>query len=258
MNNKKRKILLALFIILAAVSFSAVKVYAEPQNIPVPKINFSVDGSSKPADYVSNIKLLILLTILTLLPSFIIMMTSFTRIIVTFSFLKGAMGTQQSIPNQVLIGLALFLTIFIMTPVYNEINEKALKPFMNNEINQEQASEYASKPLREFMLKQTRQKDLKLFVELSKLEEDKVTKEDIPLYVVVPAFAISELKTAFQIGFLIYIPFLIIDLVVASVLMSMGMFMLPPVLISLPFKLLLFVMVDGWYLLVKSLIASFT
>ncbi len=258
MKKNSQKILLSLFFICAIIGISALKVNAAPQNIPIPKLNISVDGANNPTDYVSNIKLLILLTILTLLPSFIIMMTSFTRIIVTFSFLKGAMGTQQSIPNQVLIGLALFLTIFIMTPVYNEINEKALKPFMNNEINQEQAMEYGSKPLREFMLKQTRQKDLKLFVELSKLEEDKVTKENIPLYVVVPAFAISELKTAFQIGFLIYIPFLIIDLVVASVLMSMGMFMLPPVLISLPFKLLLFVMVDGWYMLVKSLIMSFT
>lgn len=258
MKKNSQKILLSLFFICAIIGISALKVNAAPENIPIPKLNISVDGANNPTDYVSNIKLLILLTILTLLPSFIIMMTSFTRIIVTFSFLKGAMGTQQSIPNQVLIGLALFLTIFIMTPVYNEINEKALKPFMNNEINQEQAMEYGSKPLREFMLKQTRQKDLKLFVELSKLEEDKVTKENIPLYVVVPAFAISELKTAFQIGFLIYIPFLIIDLVVASVLMSMGMFMLPPVLISLPFKLLLFVMVDGWYMLVKSLIMSFT
>lgn len=258
MKKNSQKILLSLFFICAIIGISALKVNAAPQNIPIPKLNISVDGANNPTDYVSNIKLLILLTILTLLPSFIIMMTSFTRIIVTFSFLKGAMGTQQSIPNQVLIGLALFLTIFIMTPVYNEINEKALKPFMNNEINQEQAMEYGSKPLREFMLKQTRQKDLKLFVELSKLEEDKVTKENIPLYVVIPAFAISELKTAFQIGFLIYIPFLIIDLVVASVLMSMGMFMLPPVLISLPFKLLLFVMVDGWYMLVKSLIMSFT
>lgn len=258
MKKNSQRILLSLFFICAILGFSALKVNAEPQNIPIPKLNISVDGSNNPTDYVSNIKLLILLTILTLLPSFIIMMTSFTRIIVTFSFLKGAMGTQQSIPNQILIGLALFLTIFIMAPVYNEVNEKALKPFMNNEINQEQAMEYGSKPLREFMLKQTRQKDLKLFVELSKLEEDKVTKENIPLYVVVPAFAISELKTAFQIGFLIYIPFLIIDLVVASVLMSMGMFMLPPVLISLPFKLLLFVMVDGWYMLVKSLIMSFT
>jgi flagellar biosynthetic protein FliP len=197
------------------------------------------------------------MTILTLLPSFIIMMTSFTRIIVSFSFLKGAMGVQQSIPSQILLGLAIFLTIFIMAPTYNELNTKALKPYMENKISQEQAIEEGSKPLREFMLKQTRQKDLKLFMDVAKLGEE-VTKENVPLYVVVPAFVISELKTAFYIGFLLYIPFLIIDLVVSSILMSMGMFMLPPVMISLPFKLLLFVMVDGWHLLIKSLIMSFS
>jgi flagellar biosynthetic protein FliP len=185
------------------------------------------------------------------------MMTSFTRIIVSFSFLKGAMGVQQSIPSQILIGLAIFLTIFIMAPTYNELNTKALKPYMENKISQEQAIEEGSKPLREFMLKQTRQKDLKLFMDVAKLGEE-VTKENVPLYVVVPAFVISELKTAFYIGFLLYIPFLIIDLVVSSILMSMGMFMLPPVMISLPFKLLLFVMVDGWHLLIKSLIMSFS
>lgn len=232
-------------------------VWAAPESIPVPNINLSIDGSSTPTDYVSNIKLLILLTILTLLPSFLIMMTSFTRIAVTFSFLKSAIGAQQSIPNQVLIGLALFLTIFIMAPTYNEVNEKALKPYMENKITQEQAIEEGAKPIRKFMLKQTRQKDLKLFVEIANLEGE-ITEDNVPLYVVVPAFAISELKTAFTIGFLLYLPFLIIDIVVASVLMSMGMFMLPPVMISLPFKLLLFVMVDGWHLLVKTLITSFT
>lgn len=256
MKNKKRYGLILLFAVLT-LCFIAIKANAAPENVPVPKINFSVDGASTPKDYVDNIKILIFLTILTLLPSFVIMMTSFTRIIITFSFLKGALGAQQSIPNQILIGLALFLTIFIMAPVYNNMNEKAFKPFLENKINQEQAIEEGAKPLREFMLKQTRQKDLKLFMEVAKLGED-VTKENVPLYVVIPAFAISELKTAFQIGFLLYIPFLIIDLVVASVLMSMGMFMLPPVMISMPFKLLLFVMVDGWYLLVKSLIMSFS
>ncbi|WP_425514076.1 flagellar type III secretion system pore protein FliP [Clostridium simiarum] len=229
---------------------------AAPQ-VPLPKINFNVDGASSPTDYVSSIKVLIMMTVLTMLPGFIIMMTSFTRTIVTFSFLKGALGAQQSIPNQVLIGLALFLTIFIMAPVYNEINQVAFKPLMEEKITTEQAFEEGAKPLREFMLKQTRQKDLKLFMEVAKLGED-VVKEEVPLYVVIPAFAISELKTAFQIGFLLYIPFIIIDMVVASVLMSMGMFMLPPVLISMPFKLLLFVMVDGWYLIVKSLIMSFS
>ncbi|MGL5084784.1 MAG: flagellar type III secretion system pore protein FliP, partial [Clostridium sp.] len=174
-----------------------------------------------------------------------------------FSFLKSALGAQQSIPNQMLIGLALFLTIFIMQPVYTEINDKAFKPFMENTISQDEAFIAGAKPLREFMLKETRQKDLELFIETSKINKEEVTKDNVPLYVVVPAFAISELKTAFEIGFLLFLPFLIIDMVVASVLMSMGMFMLPPVMISLPFKLLLFVMVDGWYLIVKSLVLSF-
>jgi flagellar biosynthesis protein FliP len=249
-----------IFISFLAVLFTCIFAYrisAAPEQIPIPKFNFSVDGASTPKDYVNNIKLLLFLTVLTLLPSFIIMMTSFTRIIITFSFLKNALGAQQSIPSQILIGLALFLTVFIMAPTYNELNNKALKPYLENTITQEQAIEEGAKPLRQFMLKQTRQKDLKLFMELGKLSEE-VTKDNVPLYIVVPAFAISELKTAFQIGFLLYIPFLIIDLVVASILMSMGMFMLPPVMISLPFKLILFVMVDGWYLIVKSLITSFS
>jgi flagellar biosynthesis protein FliP len=257
MTKDTRKIILIALLAVFSLIILDIKVYAAPETLPVPKINFSVDGASSPKDYVGNIKILIFLTILTMLPSFIIMMTSFTRIIITLSFLKSALGAQQSIPSQILIGLALFLTIFIMAPTYNEINDKALKPYLENKISQEQAVEAGAKPLREFMLKQTNQKDLKLFIETAKLGEE-VTKDNVPLYVVVPAFAISELKTAFKIGFLLYIPFLIIDLVVSSILMSMGMFMLPPVMISLPFKLLLFVMVDGWYLLVKSLIASFS
>ena len=167
------------------------------------------------------------------------------------------MGAQQSIPSQILVGLALFLTIFIMRPVYTEINDKALNPYSEQKITQEQAIERGTKPLKDFMLKQTRQKDLELFIESSDLDKEKITKENIPLTVIIPAFVISELKTAFQIGFLIFLPFLIIDIVVASVLMSMGMFMLPPVMVSIPFKLLLFVMVDGWYLMVRSLILSF-
>ncbi len=254
MINKKRALIIfmAIFVFMCGVTTVA---KASPGGLDIPKVNITVDGKSSPKEFVDNIKILILLTVLTLLPSFIIMMTSFTRIAVVFSFLKGALGAQQSIPNQILIGLALFLTLFIMAPVYNEINDKALKPYMEGTITQEVAVKEGSKPIREFMLKQTRQKDLKLFLEAANIEE--ATKEDVPLYVVVPAFAISELKTAFQIGFLLYIPFLVIDLVVASVLMSMGMFMLPPVMVSLPFKLLLFVMVDGWYLLVKSMILSF-
>jgi flagellar biosynthetic protein FliP len=255
--KKWTKTLLFAATLLVVLMVVSQRVLAAPEDILIPNVNISVDGANSPEDYVSNIKLLIILTILTLLPSFIIMLTSFTRTIVVFSFLKSAIGAQQSIPNQVLIGLALFLTIFIMAPTYNQINDKALKPYMDGTITQQQAIEEGSKPLREFMLKQTRQKDLQLFVEAADVQGE-ITRDNVPLYVVIPAFAISELKTAFTMGFLLYIPFLIIDLVVASVLMSMGMFMLPPVMISLPFKLLLFVMVDGWNLLIKTLITSFT
>lgn len=255
--KRNRNIILFLAIVLISILSCTYVAKASPTTIPVPNVNISVDGNNTPKQYVDNIKLLIMLTIITLLPSFVIMMTSFTRIVVVFSFLKGALGAQQSIPNQVLVGLAIFLTLFIMAPVYGDLNEKALKPYMENKITQEQAFTEGSKPLREFMLKQTRQKDLKLFMEAAKLGED-ITKENVPLYVVVPAFAISELKTAFQIGFLLFIPFLIIDLVVASVLMSMGMMMLPPSMMALPFKILLFVMVDGWYLIVRSMILSFS
>jgi flagellar biosynthesis protein FliP len=254
--NKNKKYLFIVLFILSLIFIFDKQVMAEP--IEIPDLNISIgDESTSPQNYVDNIKLLITLTILTLLPSIIIMMTSFTRIVVVFSFLKNALGATQSIPNQILTGLAIFLTIFIMRPVYTEINNTAFEPFMANEITQEAAMENASKPLREFMLKETRQKDLELFIETSDLDSEEITKENIPLTVVIPAFAISELKTAFQIGFLIYLPFLIIDMVVASVLMSMGMFMISPVMVSLPFKLLLFVMVDGWNLLVKSLITSF-
>ncbi|WP_251860476.1 flagellar type III secretion system pore protein FliP [Clostridium sp. Marseille-Q2269] len=257
MKKRNNRIMLMVLVALGIVFFYSMKAYAAPQNtMPIPKIDISVDNANNPTEYVDNIKLLIMLTVLTILPSFIVMMTSFVRTIVVFGFLRNAMGTQQSPPNQVMIGLALFLTLFIMRPVYSEINTKAIQPYTQNKITQEQAIEIGAKPLRNFMLKQTRQKDLKLFVDLAK-PNFKVTKDNVPLYIAVPAFIISELKTAFQIGFLLFIPFLIIDLVVASILMSMGMFMLPPVMISLPFKLLLFVMVDGWYLLVKSLVMSF-
>ncbi|AUA27739.1 flagellar biosynthesis protein FliP [Clostridioides difficile] len=207
--------------------------------------------------YTSSMQLFLFLTALMFLPFVMFMMTSFVRIVISLSFLKSALGAQQAIPSQILVGLAIVLTIFIMRPVLNEINEKALQPYMKEEVTMEEAMKEAEGPIKEFLLKQTRQTDLDLFVEQAGLKEKKLTRENIPLSVVVPAFAISELKTAFQIGFLIYIPFLIIDLVVASVLMSMGMFMLPPVMISLPFKLLLFVMVDGWNLIVKTLILGF-
>lgn len=256
----KKKYAVLIFAFMAFTFFAGLRVHAQPAvptTIPLPNVNISLNGANTPKNYVDNIQLLIILTILTLLPSIIVMMTSFIRIIVVFSFLRTAMGTQQAPPNQVLTGLAIFLTIFIMVPTFNTINTTAIQPYLNNTITQQQAITEGSKPLRQFMLKQTRQSDLKLFIDIAKVPGT-VTKDNVPLYVVIPAFIISELKTAFTIGFLLFIPFLIIDLVVASVLLSMGMMMLPPVMVSLPFKLLLFVMVDGWHLIVQSLIQSFS
>jgi flagellar biosynthesis protein FliP len=213
-------------------------------------------NSSAPENVSTSVKLMLLLTVLSVAPGILILMTSFTRIIIVLSFVRTALATQQMPPNQVLVGLALFLSFFIMAPTFHEVNEQALTPLFNEEINLEQAYERAAVPFKEFMSAHTRQKDLALFLEYSKAETPE-SVQDIPLTALVPAFAISEIKTAFQIGFMIFIPFLVIDMVVASVLMSMGMMMLPPVMISLPFKILLFVMVDGWYLVVKSLLQSF-
>lgn len=258
MKNNKNRIAFTFMMALGIMIFCTISASAAPSSTSVPQLNVSFgDGNSTPQDYVSSIKILIFFTILSLLPSIVIMMTSFTRIVVVFSFLKSAMGVQQAVPNQILTGLAIFLTLFIMNPVYNEVNTKAIQPYLENKITQDQAFEEASKPLKSFMLKQTREKDLELFVEIGGVDKENLTKENVSFTTLIPAFAISELKTAFQIGFLIYLPFLVIDMVVSSVLMSMGMFMLPPTMVSLPFKLILFVMVDGWYLLVKSLIQSF-
>ncbi len=210
-----------------------------------------------PSTASTAIQLLFLLLALTILPSILILMTSFTRIIIVLSFVRTSLATQQMPPNQVLIGLALFLTFFIMAPTFSEVNEEALQPLFNEEITIDEAYDAASMPFKEFMAEHTRQKDLALFMDYSG-EERPETLEDLSLTVLVPAFAISELKTAFQMGFMIFIPFLVIDMAVASVLMSMGMMMLPPVMISLPFKILLFVIVDGWNLIGHSILESFT
>ena len=202
------------------------------------------------------INVFLLISFLSLLPAVLIMFTSFTRIVVVLSFLRQALGGQQIPPNPVIIGLALFLTFFIMSQPLDTITKDAVKPYIAKQITLEEALQKAEPTIKEFMLKQTRQKDIALFLDINK-EKSPATPEDIPLRVLVPAFAISELKTAFEIGFLIYLPFLIIDMVVSSVLLSMGMMMLPPILISLPFKLLLFVLVDGWNLVVGSLVRSF-
>lgn len=258
MKNNKNRIIITLMMALGIMIFYSINAYAAPSNTNLPQLNITLgDQSGTSQDYVSSIKILIFFTILSLLPSIVIIMTSFTRIVVVFSFLKTAMGVQQAVPNQILTGLALFLTLFIMAPVYSEMNTKGIQPYLENQITQEQAIEEASKPLKTFMLEQTRQKDLELFVEMAGVDKENLTQENVSFTTLIPAFAISELKTAFQIGFLIYLPFIIIDMVVSSLLMSMGMFMLPPTMVALPFKLILFVMVDGWYLLVKSLVQSF-
>ncbi|SCJ98185.1 Flagellar biosynthetic protein fliP precursor [uncultured Clostridium sp.] len=216
-----------------------------------------ISGILSNTELTSSMQMLFFMTILMFLPTILIMMTSFVRIIITFSFIKSALGAQQTIPNTILIGLALCMTMFIMSPVVEKINQNSIQPYLSEEISDVQAYEELKKPVVEFLLKNTREKDLELFVNNSSIKDENINREELPLNIIVPAFAISELKTAFQIGFIIYIPFLVIDLIVSSTLMSMGMFMLPPAMISLPFKLLLFVMVDGWNLLIKSLIESF-
>ncbi|WP_425806971.1 flagellar type III secretion system pore protein FliP [Desulfitobacterium sp. Sab5] len=227
------------------------------QASPVLAAGLSLDLGNNAAQQTStSLQILLLLTVLSIAPAILVLMTSFTRIIVVLSFVRNALGTQQLPPNQVLIGLALFLTFFVMAPTWNDLNTQALQPYLKNQITQTEALQKAEEPLRTFMFKQTREKDLQLFVELSKLERPK-TYKDIPTYVLIPAFVISELKTAFQMGFAIFIPFMVIDMIVSSTLMSMGMMMLPPMMISLPFKLLLFVLVDGWHLVVQSLVTSF-
>ncbi len=230
--------------------------YAEPQLPSVSKALNIIGDKTDSEGYVSALQLLVLFTILSLAPSILIMMTSFTRIIIVLSFLRNAIGTQQTPPNQVLIGIALFLTFFLMAPIATEINQEAIQPYLAGEVGQEEALDIAMEPIREFMFKQTREKDIALFLRIAKIDNVNEIK-DIPTRVLVPSFIISELKTAFQIGFILFIPFLVIDMVVASTLMSMGMMMLPPVMISLPFKLLLFIMVDGWNLIIGQLVSSF-
>lgn len=240
--------------LLLVILMAAGAAYAEP--LPLPSLNIGVGTASKPSDVAVTVQIFLLLTVMSLAPGLLIMTTSFTRIVVVLSFLRTAMGTQQAPSNQIILALAMFLTFFIMTPVWQQINREAYQPWKAQQIAQDVAIDRAVKPVRKFMLSQTREKDLALFVSLSKLPRPK-NADDIPTLTIIPAFMISELRTAFQIGFLIYIPFIVVDMVVASVLMSMGMMMLPPVMISLPFKILLFVLVDGWGLVIESLVKSF-
>lgn len=259
-NGKSLILLGAIFLLLPVATFaSSLTVSTFSLNLPViaqvlPQIDLSIGGEAE--DFSLAIQALILITVLSFGPAFITMMTSFTRIIVVFFFLRMGLGTQQSPPNQVLIGLALFLTIFIMMPTFNAINESAIQPYINEEITQAEALSEAAVPLKEFMVRQTRDDDLMFFMDMVGLNVVS-SVDELPLYVVVPSYVMSELRIAFQIGFLIYLPFMVIDLVVASILLAMGIIFLPPVMVSLPFKILVFVLTDGWYLLVQSMVRSF-
>lgn len=251
----KPRIIAALMVAAIAAGMLPSSAGAAPL-IPVPNINLGVESANNPKDVALSLQVLFTLTVLSLAPSILIMMTSFTRIIVVLSFLRSALATQQMPPNQVLVGLALFLTFFTMSPYLGQANQNGLQPYLAGTISQETAMTEVMKPMREFMFKQTRENDLALFVNLSELPRPN-SQEDVPTATLIPSFIISELKTAFQIGFLIYIPFIVIDMIVASTLMSMGMMMVPPSMISLPFKILLFILVDGWHLIIRSLITSF-
>lgn len=256
MNNWKSKAILLVKVLIFFL-LCTVSVNAEPA-FSIPRIGVDIGPAQNPQEAAATVQIILLLTVLSIAPAILIMMTSFTRIIIILSFLRNALGTQQMPPNQVLIGFAMFLTFFIMMPTFNKINNEAFQPFMKGSISQDVAFEKASGALREFMLRQIRsEKDLLLFVRLAKMDPKTVDKNKLPLTVVVPAFMINELKIAFQVGFLLFIPFLIIDMVVSSTLMSMGMLMLPPIMISLPFKILLFIMVDGWNLITQSIVAGF-
>jgi len=225
-------------------------------NMPIPKIAFDITSATSPKDVALSLQILFLLSILTLAPSIIIMTTAFTRVVIVLDFVKRALSLQQMPPNQVIVGLSLFITFFIMAPTFTEMNDKALQPYLNGQISNQQFYDKGMSPLRDFMFRQTREKDIALFVKLSKIEKPK-NKNDIPSYCLIPAFMISELKIAFEIGVFLFMPFIVIDMIVASVLMAMGMIMLPPVMISLPFKLILFILVDGWNLLIYELVRSF-
>lgn len=264
MNKKKkiRKIIILISVLVIIFSLMSGQVLAEP-NVNINEDGITIGTTDNPKEVSSSIQLLLLLTVLSVLPSILIMMTGFTRIIIILSFLRNAMGTQQMPPNQVLIGLALFLTFFVMSPVLSDINDNAFQPYVNEEITSQQAIDRSSQTIKTWMIKQIfsngREKDLELFMTLGG-QKDPIKVEDaskLSLTIVAPAFMISEITVAFKFGFLIFLPFLIIDMVVASTLMSMGMMMLPPVMISLPFKILLFVLVDGWSMLSQSIVVSF-
>ena len=251
----KQILVVILALALVVVAADAIAQTASPGNDPALTVSLTPPGSNERTSFA--VEILLIMTVLSLAPAILIMLTSFTRIVVVMAFLRHALGTQQMPPTQLLVGLSLFLTLVVMMPVLTTVNKSSLQPYLADEISQKTAYERAVTPLKAFMLKQTREKDIGMFVKIMQRERPQ-TPEELGMEIVIPSFIISELKTAFIMGFVIYIPFIIIDMVVSSVLMSMGMLMLPPVMISLPFKILLFVLVDGWNLVVQSLLASFS
>lgn len=257
MKNALKTILIISAVLTIAVCMTQTICWGQTPDITTPYLSIDLEKGENPNDVAVVLQIFFLLTILSLAPAILIMLTSFTRIAIVLSVLRQAIGTHQMPPNQIILGLALFLTFFIMSPVWEQVNEQALQPFLQKKISQQQALDKASIPIRKFMFNQTREKDLALFLDISKNKRPK-NMDDVPTSVLIPSFIISELKTAFQIGFLLYVPFLVVDMVVASVLLSMGMMMLPPIMISLPFKLMLFVVADGWYLVVGSMVKSFS
>jgi flagellar biosynthetic protein FliP len=248
----KKNVLVIVCVMIAA----SVVVAQNKTPLPLPKLSVEVGKATSPEDVSITLQILFLMTILSLAPALLILTTAFTRIIIVFHFLKQAMGTAQMPPSQVLVGLAMFLTFFVMAPTWSKVNDEALQPYLSKKMSIQDAYQKGVEPLREFMFRQTREEDLGLFMKLAKLEKPQ-SRPEVPIHVLIPAYAISELRIGFQIGFILFVPFVIIDMVVASVLMSMGMMMLPPMMISMPFKILLFILVDGWHLVINSLMESF-
>lgn len=256
MKNKNLYILIILLFVLASGTFAQQPAPTKGLSFPLPKIDVQVGSSNNGQDVSVTLQILLLMTILALAPSILIMTTAYLRIIIVFHFLKSALGTQQMPPSQLLAGVALFITFFVMAPTWNKVNDEALKPLMDEKITTEEAYNKGIVPIREFMFKHVREEDLGLFVSLANMKRPN-NRNDLPTYILVPAFVLSELRTGFVIGFFLFIPFLMVDMIVSSILMSMGMMMLPPMLVSLPFKILLFILVDGWNLIVGSVVRSF-
>ncbi len=256
MKNKNLYIIFILLIVFASANFAQQPQQTQSLSFPLPKLDVQVGSSDNPQDVSVTLQILLLMTILALAPSIMIMTTAYLRIIIVFHFLKSALGTQQMPPGQLLAGVALFVTFFVMAPTWNKVNEEALKPLMDEKITTEEAYNKGIEPIREFMFRNVRDEDLGLFISLANMKRPE-NRSELPTYIVIPAFVISELRTGFIIGFFLFIPFLMVDMIISSILMSMGMMMLPPMLVSLPFKILLFILVDGWNLIIGSVVRSF-